>query len=118
MPESKTPEPKTVRTAVIISFVGGILIVLGSFYANSLYATFEGVGMPIGIITGILVLLAAITLKIRPGESTQGLRTCCLVWGGLILVLSVISLIAGSMIGLIGSILGIIGAALAMTTKV
>jgi len=118
MSEPKTPEPQTVTIAVIISMVAGILIVLGSFYANSFYTTIDGIGMPIGIVTGILVLIAALMLKIRPGESTQGLRTCCLMWGGLILVLSVISLLAGSTIGLIGSILGIIGAALAMTTKV
>jgi hypothetical protein len=118
MSEPKTPEPKIVTIAVIISLVAGILIIVGSFYANSLYATFEGVGMPIGITTGILVLIAAIMLKIRPGESTQGLRTCCLLWGSLILILSIISLIVGSTIQLVGSILGIIGATLAVVAKV
>jgi hypothetical protein len=84
-----------VTTAVIISLVAGILIVLGSFYANSLYSTVEGVGMIIGIVSGILVLLGAIMLKIRLGEATEGLRTCCLVWGSLILVFSIVSLQMG-----------------------
>jgi len=106
-----------VTTAVIISLVAGILIVLGSFYANSLYSTVEGVGMIIGIVSGILVLLGAIMLKIRPGESAQGLRTCCLVWGGLILVFSLVSLLTGSTIGFIGSVLGIAGAALALVVR-
>jgi len=118
MSESKKSEPKIVTTAVIISLVAGILIVLGGFYGDSFYTIIDGVRMPIAIVVGILVLIAAIMLKIRPGESTQGLRTCCLVWGGLILVLSVISLIAGSVVGFIGSILGVIGAALAMVAKV
>jgi hypothetical protein len=118
MPESKTPEPKIITTAVIISLVAGILIFIGSFYANSFYTTIDTIGMPIGIVTGILVLLAAIMLKIRPGESTQGLRTCCLAWGSLILILSIISLIAGSVIGFTGSILGIVGATFALIAKV
>ena len=115
---NKTSEPKMVTTAVIISLVAGILIILGSFYPNSLYSTFEGVGMIIGIVSGILVLLAATMLKIRPGESTQGLRTCCLLWGSVILIFSIVSLLAGSTIGFIGSLLGIIGAALALLVKV
>jgi len=115
---NKTSEPKMVTTAVIISLVAGILIILGSFYPNSLYSTFEGAGMIIGIVSGILVLLAATMLKIRPGESTQGLRTCCLLWGSVILIFSIVSLLAGSTIGFIGSLLGIIGAALALLVKV
>jgi hypothetical protein len=118
MPEPKTSEPKMVTTAVIISLVAGILIVLGGFYANSLYATVESVGMPVGIIAGICVLFAAIMLKIRPGEGERGLRTCLLAWGSLILVFSIVGLFAGSAIGLVGSVLGIIGAALALLTKV
>jgi hypothetical protein len=117
MSEPKTAEPKMLTSAVIISLVAGILIVLGSFYANSLYSTVEGVGMIIGIVSGILVLLGAVMLKIRPGEATEGLRTCCLLWGSLILVFSLVSLLAGSVVGFIGSILGIAGAALALVVK-
>jgi len=118
MSEPKKSEPKMVTTAVIISLVAGLLIVLGSFYANSLYSTIEGVGMITGIVSGILVLFAAIMLKIRPGEGTQGLRTCCVAWGSLILVFSIVSLFAGSVVGFIGSILGIVGAAIALVVKV
>jgi hypothetical protein len=107
-----------VTNAVIISLIAGILIVLGSFYANSLYSTVEGVGMIVGIVSGILVLLGAIMLKIRPGEATQGLRKCCLAWGSLILAFSIVSLFAGSVVGFIGSILGIVGATLALVVKV
>ena len=117
-PPPREPEPKIVTAAVIISLVAGILILLGGFYANDLYATIEGVGMPVGIIIGVCVLLAAIMLKIRPGERQRGLRTCCLWWGGLILILSIISLMAGSTIGFVGSMLGIIGALLALVAKI
>lgn len=111
-------EPKAVTTAVVISLVAGILIILGSFYAGSLFATIEGIGMAIGLVSGILVLISAIMLKIRPGEGTQGLRMCCLWWGSLILVFSTVGLFAGSTVGLIGSMLGIVGAALALVVKV
>jgi hypothetical protein len=118
MSEPKTSEPRMVTIAVIVSLVAGILIILGSFYANSLYSTIEGVGMTIGIVSGILVLISAIMLKIRPGEGTQGLRVCCRVWGTMILVFSIVSLFAGSVVGFIGSILGIVGAAIALVVKV
>ena len=85
-------EPKMVTTAVIISLVAGILIILGSFYAGSLYATVGGIGMALGIVSGILVLISAIMLKIRPGEGMAGLRVCCRVWGTAILVFSIVGL--------------------------
>jgi hypothetical protein len=112
-------EPKTVTAAILISLVAGILIILGSYatIGGSLYITIEGIGMIIGIVSGIIVLISAILLKIRPAEKERGLRTCCLWWGTLILVFSVISLLAGSLVGIIGAILGIIGAALALTVK-
>jgi hypothetical protein len=110
-----------VTTAVIISLVAGILIILGS-----LYATIGGIRMILGIVSGIFVLISAIMLKIRPGEGTRGLRVCCRMWGSAILVFSIVSLIAGSvggfigaMLGIvIGAILGILGAALALVVKV
>jgi len=112
------PEPRIVTTAVIISLIAGIVIILGSFYAP-----IWEIGMILGLVSGIVVFLAAIMLKVRPGEGTRGLRTCCLLWGGMILIFSIIGLIAGVVDGynifmLIGAILGIIGAALAMTVKV
>jgi FtsH-binding integral membrane protein len=110
-------EPKMVTTAVIISLVAGILIILGS-----LYATIWGIWMILGVVSGIFVLISAIMLKIRPGEGTRGLRVCCRMWGTMILVFSIVSLFAGSVGGfigaIIGAILGIVGAALALVVKV
>ena len=106
-----------VTTAVIISLVAGILIILGS-----VYPTIEGTWTILVAVSGILVLLSALMLKIRPGESTQGLRTCCLVWGSLILVFSIVSFFGTYMGGFFigsfaGSIIGIVGAALALVAK-
>jgi FtsH-binding integral membrane protein len=114
----KMSEPKMVTTAVIISLVAGILIILGS-----LSATIERIGMILGIVSGIFVLISAIMLKIRPGEGARGLRLCCRMWGTMILAFSIVSLFAGSVDGfigaiLIGGILGIVGAALALVVKV
>jgi hypothetical protein len=106
------PEPKMVTTAVIISLVAGILIILGS-----LYATIGEIGMILGIVSGIVVLISAIMLKTRPGEGTRGLRVCCRMWGTMILVFSIVSLYAWSVGGFIGAILGIVGAALALVVK-
>ncbi len=111
-------EPKMVTTAVIISLVAGILIVLGS-----LYATIGGIGMILGIVSGIFVLISAIMLKVRPGEGVRGLCECCRMWGTVILAFSIVSLFAGSVVGfigamLIGGMLGIVGAALALVVKV
>ena len=110
-------EPKMVTTSVIISLVAGILIIL-----SNIYPTIEGTWTILVAVSGIIVLLSAIMLKIRPGESTQGLRTCCLLWGSLILVFSIVSLfgiyMGGFFIGSVaGSILGIVGAALALVAK-
>ena len=107
-----------VTAAIVISFVAGILIILGDFYIGSLYATIEGVGMIIGVVSGILVLISAIMLKIRPGEGERGLRVCCRYWGSLILVFSIVSLFGGSVVGFFGSILGIFGSILALIVKV
>jgi len=111
-------EPKVVTTAVIISLVAGILIILGNVYTGSLYAMIEGIGMIIGVGSGIVVLISAIMLKIRPGERARGLRVCCRWWGSLILVFSIVSLSGGTVGGFIGAILGIVGAALALIVKV
>jgi hypothetical protein len=68
-------------------------------------------------VSGILVLISAIMLHIRPGEATRGLRACCLWWGSIILVFSVVSFFGGSMGGfLVGAILGVVGGALALAT--
>jgi len=113
-------EPKTVTAAIIISLVASILIILGNYatIGGSIYATIEGIGMILGVVSGIIVLFSAIMLKIRPGEGARGLRVCCRWWGSLILVFSIVSLFGGSVVGFIGAVLGVVGAALALTVKV
>jgi low temperature requirement protein LtrA len=110
-------EPKIVTTAVIISLVAGILIILGS-----VYPTFGGTWTILGVVSGIIVLFSAIMLRIRPGESTQGLRMCCIAWGSMILVFSIVSLfgvyMGGFVVAIGGAVLGIVGAALALIAKV
>jgi len=113
-------EPKMVTAAIVISLVASILIILGNYatIGGSLYTTIEGIGMILGVLSGLIVLFSAIMLKIRPGEGERGLRVCCTWWGSLILVFSIVSLFGGSVGGFIGAILGIIGAALALVVKV
>jgi hypothetical protein len=120
--------------AFIISLIAGIFILLGS-----LYTTMWGSGMMVGgyvgmmgqqaygamagtwilgLISGIIVLISAIMLRIRPGEATRGARTCFTMWGTLVLIFSVVSFFGGSMGGfLIGAGLGIVGGALALSIK-
>jgi len=127
-------ETDRLTTAFIISLIGGILIILGS-----LYTTMWGIGMMggayggmmgqpaygamtgtwiLGLVSGIIVLISAIMLNIRPGEATHGKRACCTMWGTMILIFSIVSLFGGSMGGfLIGAILGIIGGALALSSR-
>jgi len=113
----KIPEPKMVTTAVILSLVAGLLIILGS-----VYPTIVGTWTVLGVVGGILVLFSAVMLKFRPGEGTQGLRTCCLLWGGGIMVFSVVSLfgvyMGGFLVAIGGAVLGILGAAIALVAKV
>ncbi|MCW4032415.1 MAG: hypothetical protein NWF08_03375 [Candidatus Bathyarchaeota archaeon] len=121
------------KTAYIVSIIAGILIILGSLYTKMWGTWLTGgiVGMMgrqshgimtvtwiLGLISGIIVLYSAIMLKIRPGEADEGLRKCCIVWGTMILIFSIFSLVGGSMGGfLIGAILGIIGGALALLSR-
>ncbi len=110
-------EPKMITAAVVVSVIAGILIIAGS-----LYTAFGDIGMIIGIVSGILVLLAGIMLEIRPSEGTMGLRVCCRWWGSMVLVFSVVSLLAywlSPSIGILaGAVLGIVGAAVALLVKV
>ena len=101
-----------VTTALIISLVAGIVITVAS-----LQATTGQVGTVLGMVSGTVVWISAIMLKIRPGEGARGLRVCCRMWGTVILVFSIVSLYAWSVGGFIGAILGIVGAALALVVK-
>ncbi|WP_455368656.1 hypothetical protein [[Eubacterium] cellulosolvens] len=126
-------ETAKLKTAYIISLVSGILIILGSLYKKMWGTWMMGrmVGMMgqqahrvitgmwiLELISGIIVLFSAIMLKIRPGETDEGLRKCCTVWGTMILIFSIVSLFGGSMGGfLIGAIFGIVGGTLALLSR-
>jgi len=62
----------------------------------------------VGLIFGVLVLLGAILLRIRPAHKKA--------WGIMILVFSIPSIVTGGGF-IIGFILGIIGGALALSRK-
>jgi hypothetical protein len=126
-------EPAKLTTAYTISLVAGVLIILGSFYTY-MWGTWMMGGMVgmigqqahriitgmwiLELIAGIIVLISAIMLKIRPGEATEGLRKCCTGWGTIILIFSIVSLFGGSMGGfLIGVIFGIVGGTLALLSR-
>jgi hypothetical protein len=132
-------EPKMLTTAIVISLVAGILIILGSLYTTtwgmgggfgwmmgglggmmgeSAYGVMAGLWI-LGFVSGTIVLISAIMLRVRPGEAERGLRTCCIWWGSIILVFSIVSLFGGSMGGfLVGAMLGIVGGVLALVVKV
>ena len=126
-------ETDRLTTAFIISLIAGILIILGNLYTTMLGITMMGglggmMGQQaygamggtwiLGLISGIIVLISAIMLNIRPGEATHGMRACCTMWGTMILLFSIVSLFGGSMGGfLIGAILGIVGGALALSSR-
>jgi hypothetical protein len=73
--------------AFIISLVAGVLIILGSLYAalwgigmmsgigvmmgEQAYSAMTGTWI-LGLTSGIIVLISAIMLNIRPGEATHG----------------------------------------------
>jgi hypothetical protein len=121
-------------TGYTISLVAGILIILGSLYTK-MWGTWMMGGGYVGmmgqqvlgvmtamwileLISGIIVLISAIMLKIRPGEATEGIRKCCILWGTMILIFSIVSLFGGSMGGfLIGAIFGIVGGSLALLSR-
>lgn len=127
------------QVAFILSLIGGILMLLGGG-ASSMWFMFGGLGMGgmmggfggmmggfqgmmgslgvplglmsgfflIGLVSGVLVTIGAVMLNARPSEH--------MVWGRIILVFSIISLLGmGGFFA--GTILGIIGGALAMSRK-
>jgi hypothetical protein len=125
-------------TAFILSFIGGLIILVGSvvsslwYLAGSPYGWFGGMwggmmgmwhgsmgsfGLPygymvafslIGVVSGIIVTICAVMLNTRPEEHTA--------WGAIILVFSIISFL--SMGGFfIGAILGLAGGAFALSWR-
>ena len=121
--------------AVVLSLIGGILMLLGgaifsfvSFTGFGMMGGYRGMmdgywgmmggfGFPfgfmmvfslIGMISGVLVIIGAVMLNTRPSEH--------ITWGIIVLVFSMINFL--SMGGFfVGSILGIIGGALALSWR-
>ena len=75
-------------------------------YASS-YGFMAGISI-VGVISGIIVVISAVMLRVHPGEH--------LIWGTVIIVFSAISFL-GMGGFFIGAILGIIGGALALSYK-
>jgi len=79
MEKEKMSEPKMVTAAFVISLVAGILIVLdnlGMILGWVGLPVFGGmVGSWIGLVSGFIVLIAAIMLRVRPGRPR---RACAL----------------------------------------
>lgn len=118
------PTPERPTAAFALSLFAGILIlingavlgVVGSFIAPfipgiqeaALVTAILNTLMAVGIILGVIVVVAAVMLYRNPAQKT--------LWGVVILVLSIISIFVGGGF-FIGLILGLIGGALALTWK-
>ncbi|MGB8310983.1 MAG: hypothetical protein WCE81_03850 [Halobacteriota archaeon] len=123
------------NAAFLLSLISGVLILMGGFVVLGLgligslgmiFTPMMGhmtgymmggfwflgwvsyIAAAIGIVSGIIVLYGAFTLRSRPEERTT--------WGALILTFSLISLL-GSGGFLIGAILGILGGVLALAER-
>ncbi|MGD0329879.1 MAG: DUF6114 domain-containing protein [Nitrososphaeria archaeon] len=114
--------------AAILSLIGGILMVLsGAVFSMFGFTGFGmmggyrgmmgGFGFPfgsmvglslIGLMSGVLVIIAAVMLDTRPSEHT--------IWGIIVLVFSIISFL-GMGGFFVGAILGIIGGAFALSWR-
>ncbi|PNX52327.1 MAG: hypothetical protein BV458_10185, partial [Thermoplasmata archaeon M9B2D] len=92
--------------ALLLSMVAGILIISNTILANDTQTLYTLTA--IGLILGMLVLLAAILLHIKPVNKK--------VWGIIIIVFSIPSVLTGGGF-IIGFILGIIGGALSLSRK-
>ena len=101
---------------ILILINGAILGAVGSFIGphipgmgeKALVTGILGTLMAVGIIIGLIVIVAAVMLYRNPAQKTG--------WGVTVLVLSIISIFIGGGF-IIGLILGIIGGALALTWK-
>ncbi len=94
-----------VAIGAVRSFIGPYIPGMGE---RALVKSILGTVMMVGIILGVIVIIAAVMLYRNPTQKTM--------WGIIILVLSIISLFIGGGF-IIGLILGIIGGALALSWK-
>lgn len=112
----------------VLSLIGGILMVLSGAVLGAIGPFLSSIidPIPIGrsfiyirsilytlmglkVILGIIVIIAAVLLYSNPVQQT--------LWGVIILVLSIISIVLAGPVSFIGSVLGIVGGALALTWK-
>ncbi|MCW4031953.1 MAG: DUF6114 domain-containing protein [Candidatus Bathyarchaeota archaeon] len=119
MGSSKKPEAAfalSLIAGIIFLINGALLGAVGSFIApfipgaseTALVTGILSTLMVVGIILGIIVIVAALMLYRNPAQKTM--------WGIIILVLSIVSVFIGGGFG-IGLILGIIGGILALRWK-
>jgi hypothetical protein len=110
--------------AFVLSFIAGIMILINGAVIGAVRSFIEsyipGMGeralvtgilsiiMVVGIILGLIAIVAALMLYRNPAQKT--------IWGVIILVSSIISIVIGGGF-IIGVILGIIGGALALSWK-
>lgn len=120
-PKSNVAFPLSLAGSILILLGGGIGIImmsLASTCCQSIMGMMQGMmmgrmwfgiimwGFVLGFASGILVLLGAIMLRVRPDKRR--------VWGTIIILFSVLSFL-GTGGFFIGAILGIIGGALAIS---
>ncbi|MEE9236971.1 MAG: DUF6114 domain-containing protein [Thermoplasmata archaeon] len=110
--------------AMVLSIIGGLFILLGGALYLAIAGFLEGLIVlggetldidpvlwiqvlgAIGIVIGIVIMVGGVMMYSRPASST--------IWGVIILVLSLVSIIAaggffiGLILGLVGGILGIV----------
>lgn len=110
--------------AFVLSLIAGILILINGAVVGAVRSFIgphiPGMGeralvtgilstvMVVGIVLGLIVIVAAVMLYRNPAQKTM--------WGVIVLVLSIISIFIGGGF-IIGLILGIIGGALALAWK-
>lgn len=109
--------------AFVLSLIGGIFILLGGAFIAVVFATLSGimgglgfgdfglgsmtvVGV-VGLIFGLIVIIAAVMLYMRPQQHV--------IWGVIILLLAIVSIpfslvgfVIGFILALVGGILGIV----------
>jgi len=129
MPEEQVQRTEQPTAAFVLSLIGGLWMlaaggVMGGFGWGGMMGGWQGMhgwmsgqdGMRgfglrwpwFGIFAGIIVLVGAIMLYVKPEQRRS--------WGVVILVASALYLVVG-MMGLLAGTLGVIGGVLALTAK-
>ncbi len=114
------PEEEKPTIAILLSIIGGILILILGIIILAVGAAFMAFMVPVwlssvvsgigiwGVICGLVVLVSSYLTYVKPAPYTM--------WGILILVFSILSFIEGGGF-IVGAILGIIGGIWILTWK-